>query len=156
MLRADESSSPAFINNSFEVGAPTQTPYGWTTWSDNADEADYVEETGGSKEGTYHLAHYRGSAYRVTTYQNLTNLENGLYTITAWVRCSGGQTTVQMEVNNFGGGSFTQAIPEADQWTQISISDVNVTNGQCTVGFYSHAGADQWLAVDKVEIVPQA
>lgn len=151
----DAQNPPAFANSSFEMDGPTQTPSGWTTWSDHADEADYVEETGGSKDGQYHLAHYSEEAYRVTTYQNLTNLENGVYTISAWVRCSGGETTVQMEVNNFGGGSFVKAIPQADQWTQVYISDVNVTNTQCTVGFYSYAAAGQWLAVDKVEIIPQ-
>ena len=38
-------------------------------------------------------------------------------------------------------------------WTQVTIPNIPVTNGQCTIGFYSVAGAGQWLNFDDVELV---
>ena len=33
-------------------------------------------------------------------------------------------------------------------WTQKTISNIVVSNGQCDVGIYSHASASQWVDVD--------
>jgi hypothetical protein len=38
---------------------------------------------------------------------------------------------------------------------QISIANVNVTNGSATVAFTSQASAGQWLEVDKVSFAQQ-
>lgn len=102
----------------------------------------------------YHATHWSSSAYQTYTAQTVTELANGTYTATAWVRSSGGQAGCFMEAKDFGGTAIKVNIPSGPStWAKITVSDINVTNGQCTVGFYSSASANQWLHFDDVELV---
>lgn len=143
-------------NSGFEKdGQNTQNPAGWSTWTDNnSQDADYTNNYQ-PYSGGYRLEHYKASSgYRVFTYQTPTGLVNGLYTVKAWVVSSGGQNTCQMQVKDFGGtGIYTNIT--AVSWTQITVTNVNVTNGQCTIGFWSDANAGNWLVVDNVELIKQ-
>jgi len=138
-----ESSATNLISNpGFEADGPTQNPSGWLTWSGtNTPNADYTESFGGSQEGTYHLTHYYGQtgSWNVYTYKSFTGLSNGYYTLSAWVRKGGnGFTTSRMEAKDFGAGSILTAdVPSSSVYQKVTISGIKVTNGQCTVGFYT-------------------
>lgn len=137
-------------NADFESGA-TQTPPGWSEWG--ATSASYTETVGGAHTGTYHLTHWSSSAYSCSTYRVVTGLTNGTYTLSAWVKSSGGQTTAQMYAKNFGGTEIDYAInTPISNWTQITIKNINVTNSQIELGFYSVANAGNWLNMDDVSL----
>lgn len=137
-------------NGGFETGGATQTPSGWTTWASTGNsDADKTEAGGHS--GSYRLTHWKSSAYSVSTYQIKTGLANGTYTLRAWVKSGGGQTTCQLYAKNFGGTEKDFTLPTTSTWTQITISGISVTNGQCEIGLYSVAGAGQWCNMDDVE-----
>ncbi|WNR45946.1 glycosyl hydrolase 53 family protein [Paenibacillus roseipurpureus] len=144
-------------NPSFETdGAATQSVTGWSTWSPNAQysAADYTE-TGGFL-GTYRATHWNANPYEVYTFQIVKNLQNGTYTLKAWVRSGGGQSTAKLLAKNFGSASSLFAtIPSSGAWTQITIPNIGVTNGQCEVGVYSVAATGQWLSFDQVELYRQ-
>jgi arabinogalactan endo-1,4-beta-galactosidase len=135
-------------NPGLENGA-SQTPTGWSESGANVDASK--SETGNPHSGTYKGTHWRSSAYSVNTYQTKTGLTNGVYTFRAWVMSGGGQSTAVMKAENCGGSQQTLNIPTTSTWTQITISNVNVSNGQCTIGFSSVAAANQWLNFDDVE-----
>lgn len=145
-------------NPGFEAGGATQVPFSWGTWpgasGQNAD-ADFTE-TGG-RSGSYRLTQYKAAAYEVYSDQTITGLPNGSYTLRAWVVSGGGQNSVFMEAKNYGGGARTAPIPATGwpNWQQITISSINVTNGQITIGFYSNANAGNWMSVDDVELYKQ-
>ncbi|MBA2482263.1 MAG: right-handed parallel beta-helix repeat-containing protein [Planctomycetes bacterium] len=135
-------------------GAGVQAISGWSTWAGSAGtdaDADYSESYGGAHGGTFHGTHWRNSAYEVYTYQVVTGLTNGTYTLSAWVKGSGGQTYGWMEAKDFGGTKLTANIPATSTWTQLTIGGVQVTNGQCVIGFYSRAGAGQWIYFDDIQ-----
>lgn len=135
-------------NASFEGDAATQTPTGWNTWCGSSGtncDADFTETNSGGHYGSLHGTHYKASAYEVDTYQNVTGLKNGSYTLKAWVKSSGGQNAVYMEAKNYGGSDLSVAIPATNTWTAIEIPNVNVTNGTCTIGFYCNANAGKWI-----------
>lgn len=141
--------NPGFEND----GVPTQTPTGWSTAGANPD-ADYTQS--GGHIGSYMLLHWDDVDYEVYTYQTITGLTNGLYTLTAWVKNDyGNLSTAYMEVKDYGGTTRTYNIPISSTWTQISITDINVTNGQCTIGFYSNSPSTRWYDVDDVEFYIQ-
>ncbi|MGB3780294.1 MAG: family 43 glycosylhydrolase, partial [Tunicatimonas sp.] len=142
------------VNNpSFEAdNAYTQNPTGWSSSSSNVD-ADYAEGSSNSRTGSYRGTHWKGSAYQVYTYQTVTGLSNGSYTARAWVRSGGGQSTALFLAQNYGGNQRTVNIPATSTWTQVSIPNIQVTNGKCEVAFYSVAGANQWINFDDVELV---
>lgn len=143
-------SSGNLVNNAgFETDGATQNPTGWTTWSNGNDLANYTEAGGYS--GSYKLSHWNSVAYQVSTHQIKTGLPNGTYTLKAWVRSGGGFKTSQMYVKNFGSSEKNTPIPTTSTWTQITITNIHVTNGQAEFGFWTDANANNWISVDNVE-----
>lgn len=142
-------------NASFDAQAPSTpltVPGGWIESYDQDSSALVTDDV---YDGTRSLKQSGTVPYVVSTKQNLTYLPNGLYTLTAWVKSSGGQTQAAMRVLNYGGTERVVNIGAASVWTQIAITGVNVTNGQATIAFSSQAAAGQWLRVDKVAFQQQ-
>ena len=132
------------VNPGFESGLNN-----WTIWSNGNNSAAYTESGGHS--GSYRLTHWANSAYQVSTYQTFTGLANGTYTVTAWVQSSGGQKTCQLYAQNFGGTEKNVALPTSSgTWKQITITGINVTNGQCEIGLWSDANAGNYCSMDDV------
>jgi hypothetical protein len=156
---AQAATTNTLLNASFEDDqAAVWTPRQWTTqtYGTTPSFASYSETYAGGHSGTYHGTHYRPDNYEVYTYQTASNLPNGTYTLSAWARCTGGQAQVQLQAKNYGGAVVAAAIPASpNQWVQISIPDVIVSNGTCEIGFYSRASGGQWLHYDDVELVRQ-
>jgi len=122
---------------------------GWGVWP----AGPSYTETWGMNSGASHLTHWGKNPYYVTTYQGLTGLSNGLYTLKAWVKGYKGVGGVrQMYVKNFGAGQMTADLPAASAYTQVVISDNNVTNGTAEIGFFSNdpSGKNSLLYVDDV------
>lgn len=146
-------SNPGFDdNNGF-----SWTPSGWDSWN-QAGDSDYAESNGGAVSGSYHGTQWNSVAYQVHTKQLISGIPNGLYTMRAWVRSTGGQNYSFMTVKDFGLGSnveITYNIGTTANWTQIAIPNINVTNGQALIGFYSDSPADKWLYFDNVEFFRQ-
>ena len=144
------------VNPGFEAdNAAVSSPTGWSTTGDA--NADYTEAYGGAHSGTYHGSHWRTSSYEVYTYQTLSGLTNGTYKFSAWIKSDGGQPTAQLQAKNYGGALLTANITNTyGSWVQVSISGIQVTNGQCELGFYSKAYASQWFYFDDVTFTAQA
>ncbi|MBO9701394.1 MAG: family 43 glycosylhydrolase [Sporocytophaga sp.] len=110
--------------------------------------------TGGSHDpGRYALSQSSSSAYQSTIYQNIT-LPNGTYTLSAWVKSSGGQKAANIYAKNFGGSEMNYSINRSmGNWTKVTISNINVTNGTIQVGVFSDANAGNWVNVDDFSLV---
>ena len=139
-------------NPGFEVdNAATQTPVNWTTGGTNP-EANYTEATAHS--GAYRLTHYKNAAYAVSTSQTITGLPNGTYTFQAWVISPYAMTTNKLFAKDFGAGQIDANITVAAGWQKVRITGINVTNGQCTIGFYTSGNA-KYCSFDDVEFYKQ-
>jgi len=139
-------------NPGFEVdNAATQTPVSWTTGGANP-EANYSETTAHS--GAYRLTHYKNAAYTVSTSQTITGLPNGTYTFQAWVISPYTMTTNKLFAKDFGAGQIDANITVAAGWQKVRITGINVTNGQCTIGFYTSGNA-KYCSFDDVEFYKQ-
>ncbi|UYZ63894.1 right-handed parallel beta-helix repeat-containing protein [Hymenobacter weizhouensis] len=143
-------------NPSFdEDGTGAQRPRGWSTTGTEA--ADFAASNSSPRTGGWHGSHWLGSAYTVHTHQLVRNLPNGLYTFRAWVKTASDHAGARLQVENFGGSTKTLAVPQNTwKWTQVAITDINVTNGQARIGFYSEAAANKWFHFEDVELVLQA
>jgi len=109
--------------------------------------------SGSHNPGRWAMSQYSSSAYTATMYQNIS-LPNGTYTLSAWVKSSGGQNTANIYVKNFGGSEKGYSINSSiGSWTKISISNINVTNGSIEVGVYSVANAGNWVNADDFSMV---
>lgn len=141
-------------NPSFEADRVSQTTVaGWSNWT-NLTTGTPTSNKSGGHTGNWAAQHSFTSAYSAATHQivkgpNGAALPSGTYTLTAWVKSSGGQPTAQLFVKSFGGAEIDAAVNTAiGSWTKFTLSNIAITNGQADVGFFSVANAGNWLIVD--------
>jgi arabinogalactan endo-1,4-beta-galactosidase len=146
------SAATTLTNPGFEASGGTQTPPGWSESSASGQQSASFTEAGG-RSGTYRLSHWASSAYQVETYQQLTGLATGSYTLRAWVRSGGGQVATYLALRDCGGTEQRTPIPTTSTWTQISVT-AQVTTGRCTASIVSNARAGNWINVDDLEFGP--
>jgi arabinogalactan endo-1,4-beta-galactosidase len=144
-------------NPGFESGSSaTATPTGWSTYSAGGQNAASYTEAGGHT-GAYRLTHWSASAYKVETYQYLSGLTDGSYTLTAWVRSSGGQNSAYLALRNCGSAEQRTDLPVTPDgaWIRL-VTSVTVTGGQCTISINSDANAGNWINVDDLALTSGA
>jgi lysophospholipase L1-like esterase len=133
-------------NPGFEAGGNA-----WSVVSQGSNQS--VIDTTRPNSGASHLTHASSTPYWVATYQILNGLPNGLYTLKAWVRGTAGH---QLYVKNFGSpDSMSVTTSASDAYTQLTISNINVTNGSAEVGFWTSDGSGGWLNVDDMTFYKQ-
>lgn len=142
----------ALENTSFE-----QDLTGWeTSFGPEGSETpisikDWTPENGGMKR----LNYWSANAYTADTFQTATGLENGTYTLSAWVARGDGFTQSYMYAKNTGRAEVKVNIPvSSSSWTKISLPVV-IENNQVTIGFYADGAADKWLGVDLISLVKE-
>lgn len=142
------------MNPSYEADRVSQIDLaGWSTWFNTAADPNSNIE-GGAHSGRWSGNQYAAAAYSASRYQNITGLPNGTYTLKVWVKSSGGQSTAQIYVKNYGGTELDAAINTSiSSWTQITIPNIQVTNGKAQIGLYSVANAGNWVRVDDWSLV---
>lgn len=138
-------------NPGFETDGYTNSPTGWNVWLDDGVNGETIKTEGNGFDGNYKLSFWNESAYGCSIYQNVTGLENGTYTLSAWVMTNANQTVNQLYVKNYGGEEMTQTLPVSDLgWNKVVIDNIQVTNGQCELGIYSIANGGDWCNIDNV------
>ncbi|MYR93955.1 MULTISPECIES: glycosyl hydrolase 53 family protein [unclassified Streptomyces] len=144
---AQAATTPA--NPGFESGTT-----GWSTYSPTGQPAASFTEPGGHT-GATRLSHWSASAYRVETYQYLTGLTDGTYTLSARVRSSGGQNAAYIALRNCGTAEQRTDLPATANgaWIRV-VTSVRVTGGGCTISLNSDAGAGQWANFDDITFTP--
>jgi lysophospholipase L1-like esterase len=122
-------------------------------WSSASQGGTVSTSTARPNSGASHLVHSSTAPYWAYTAQTLTGLANGLYTVKAWVRGTAGH---QLYVKNFGGGQVAVTSVASDVYTQLTLSNINVVNGQAEIGFWTNdsVGAG-WLHVDDMVFYKQ-
>jgi arabinogalactan endo-1,4-beta-galactosidase len=88
--------------------------------------------------------------HTATVTQDTVSLPNGIYTLTAMVECSGGQTSAKLSVAPVNGTTQTVNLPTASTWTQVQIANVSVTAGEATLTITVNGNAGNWLRVESV------
>lgn len=139
---------PAVVNPDFEADAAgVAVPSGW---SESGQVAASFTEAGGAVGG-FRLTHFAATAYQVETYQRITGLKHGSYTLRASVRTSSTQTAAYLFLRDCGGPTERIDLPRTgpEWWVQIVLS-TTVRTGRCTLGVHSDGAAGSWLNVDAV------
>lgn len=139
--------NPGFEEDNLVTG----TPSGWQLWAASSDEYNAIKTEWGGYSGDWKLTFWKADSYSCSAYQTFSGLENGAYTLSAWIMGNGGQKVCQLYAKNYGGTEKTAAIPVSDiNWNRVEISEIEVTNGQCEVGIYTEANANDWVNIDLV------
>lgn len=140
------------LNPSFEADRVSQsTLAGWTD-STNAGSDPNSNHLGGHT-GRWSMSQSSSSAYTASMFQNIS-LPNGTYTLSAWVKSSGGQKSAKLFAKNFGASELDHSINQSiGSWTQVSIPGITVTNGSIQVGISSDANAGNWAYADDFSLI---
>jgi arabinogalactan endo-1,4-beta-galactosidase len=139
------------LNPGFEDQETSGIPTDWN--HTGAAEAITLEDRGHS--GDFRLTHRSSEAYQVETWQTVSGLENGWYTLRAWARSSGEQNAVYIALK-CGSDERRVNVPSTMpgyRWIQVVVSN-QVMDGECTISLYSDGNPDTWASFDDVELVP--
>lgn len=147
----DASTVSILVNGSFELG--------YSGWSFEPPTAQskyaYTQVPQGSAytpDGSLNeLATWSGTdAFTVRVFQIFSGLPSGKYTFSGYFNRGDGLNNAYVYANNCGGPERTMPIPRtADtQWLQIGIGGIDVTAGQCEVGFLVDSNPNNWLNAD--------
>ena len=99
--------------------------------------------------GQWSLRQYSPSAYTADLTQTVNGLPSGNYTLKAWVKSSGGQNTAQIFARGYGGPELDASLnTHLANWTLITVPNIPVTTGACTIGLHSDAYSGDWLEAD--------
>jgi arabinogalactan endo-1,4-beta-galactosidase/putative cell wall-binding protein len=98
----------------------------------------------------YKFKSWLGSAFKYNISQGITSIPNGNYTMKAWVE-GGDGGTVNLFAKGFGGTDKTLDVTGHSSWTQVTMNNIKVTNGQCTIGMDVNGAAKSWWELDGIE-----
>lgn len=141
-------------NPGFEADRVRQTSVaGWvTSWTSLAGDAPYVNTLGG-RTGRWALTLRHGGKTIGSAVQDIV-LPKGVYTLTAWVKSSGGQGVAKLYAGGHGGAEQALALnrPLA-AWTEITLPGIKVDTGHVQIGVYAEGKEGDWLSLDDVSLV---
>ncbi|WP_163537987.1 glycoside hydrolase family 97 catalytic domain-containing protein [Gracilibacillus sp. YIM 98692] len=130
------------VNGDFENGTT-----GWTLTGSGLGGVDANDAYEGSKYWIWY-----DDAYTAKVYQQVTELENGTYTVSAMVKQNNGIPEIsRMELTGHGGDPVYTNIEHGDEYTQITET-VEVTNGTLEIAFYQEALDEANLQIDNVTL----
>jgi arabinogalactan endo-1,4-beta-galactosidase len=143
------STSISLLNPGFEEQEADGTASGWN--NTGAIEAVKIEDKGHSGEAR--LTHKSEQAYQVETWQSVSGLTNGWYTLRAWIRSSGGQNEVYIALKSGSEEKRVYLPPTTPgyRWIQLSLSN-QITTGDCIISLYSDGNPGTWDSFDDIEL----
>ncbi|WP_332698527.1 TIM-barrel domain-containing protein [Halalkalibacter lacteus] len=131
------------VNGNFESGDFT----GWDVTGSNAGVDSYDVYS-----GQYKAYFWSDESYQQKIEQDISDLEDGTYTVTAMVKQNTGTPSLsRMELTNYGGDNVYVDIPHGNDYVKIS-GIVDVTDGSLNIAFYQDAPGFTNLQIDHVRL----
>lgn len=127
-------------NGGFEELTTPNRPTDWTIINTNRVEAVTVFKDLGHDDGS-NVLDIRASAAAIPTVQRyFSDLPNGSYTLTLWVRNN--NSAANIEIANTGDSTKILSIPIDEEWNQLCIRDIKVSSGQMRIRISSTLSGD--------------
>lgn len=145
-----------FIQTSVKNGS---MEFGTSNWETNGTDgaakvsvADFANKLAGN--GIYVGEHSASKEYTAETYQTISGLKSGRYTLMAKVKASGsdGHSFMYAQVGNM---RMKYPVSVTEEYQIIRIPNVLVNGGSCKVGFITEGGQEDTLYFDQVSLVKQ-
>lgn len=149
--------APEIVWDTLDNGDISGYMDGWSETGD-VDGSDNKWPNGGNEP---EIVQWRATAYKVATWQTVSPLQDGTYTLSADVMraatlnehyifakgCKLGEPDAQVKQDTTAANS--------SGYTTVTLANIEVTSGSCTVGVYIDAPADGWANVDNFVFVKQ-
>lgn len=153
--------SPNKINNpGFESGSLENWNIVGTSDDEKLDKGTSVawqalNKPADSHSGSHIFSYWYGTPYAFKLTQTITGLDNGIYELKVWASGGGGDTKLKLLAENFGGETrSTDAVNTGyNVWKQYTVNNIEITNGQVTIGFDVEVPGGVWGYFDDFELV---
>ncbi|MBR2087609.1 MAG: family 43 glycosylhydrolase [Oscillospiraceae bacterium] len=107
----------------------------------------------GGRTGNWCMQQWSDKDFKGTLTQNVT-LPNGTYTLKAYAKSNGSINQSYIYVKGYGGADKQFTVKDAgNNWKEVTIKDIQVTNGKCEVGIYTDAKAGAWIKTDDFTLI---
>lgn len=127
------------LNPSFEADRVAVTvPAGWSSSNGSNVSGGHTGRWAWQLSGTSSLA------------QSLARLPNGTYALSAWIKSN--TAGAQLYAKGSGGTDKTATLAAASSWTNLAITGIAVSNGECEIGV---KGSGQTVSVDDLALTRQ-
>ncbi|MFD0692907.1 glycosyl hydrolase 53 family protein [Paenibacillus sp. GCM10027628] len=135
-------------NPGFESGDNSN----WTITGDNS-AVKVTADSANAHASSYALHYSLPQAMPFMATQTITGLPNGSYTLKVWSHGGGGENSLKLFAGNYGGEEKTADIQNTGwlQWKHPIVMDIQVTNGQATIGVKADGNAGNWGNIDDFE-----
>lgn len=114
-----------------------------------------MEKTAANVHGeSTSLSYWKDSPFNFTISQKLTGLENGIYKLKVWSMGDKGKKDLFLFANN-GQNNMKVKIVDTSwgNWNKFEISDIEVVNGELTVGVSAICSSGDWGKLDDFELI---
>lgn len=140
----------AILNAGFEEdNSEVNTPKGWTVTGDNA----AVSVVKGGCEGSYALFYSYTSAYTVSTWQTISDLEDGNYDLEFYYKNSGGQSACYISAGSTNESQKMTSLQVAPHvWVKSIVRGIHVQGGKCTISIFSEGQEGDWSRFDALRL----
>jgi arabinogalactan endo-1,4-beta-galactosidase len=137
-------------NPGFESGDFTA----WTV-EGSKQAVDISSEAQNVHRGTYVMHYWLDGPFTFIVSQKISGLENGTYTLSAWIQGGGGEKTLQLFARDYGGEIRMVDIVNTGwlDWQAPTLKDIVVNNGTCTIGLKVASDGGNWAFFDDVQLV---
>jgi arabinogalactan endo-1,4-beta-galactosidase len=138
-------------DSSFEKG----TLEGWTVVGE-AGVLSNERNPGNAHTGLHSLHYWRGESFKVELLRKFSGIKDGRYSLKAWAAGSGGEKSLQLFARDCGDGApKTAAMGNTgwQKWKQYTVSGIQVSGGNCTVGVAIDGVTGNWGNVDDIEFL---
>ena len=123
------------LNPSFEADrVAVTTPAGWVTTSGSNVTGGHTGRWSWQLTGTSSLG------------QTIASLPNGTYRFSAWAKSSAAGAQLYVKI---GGVQKTSPVPSANAWTNVTITNIAVSDGKAELGV---TGSGQTVTIDDFEL----
>lgn len=125
-------------------------------WTIDGDKVVDVVTKGGDALDTSAMHYWSDKAFHFTASQKFTGLKDGKYTVAVSTQGGGGQTKYQLFAKT-AAGTQTADIKDTkwNEWHTFEIKNVEVRDGQCTIGVTMEAAPGTWGSLDNFEFYRQ-
>ncbi|UJF34925.1 glycosyl hydrolase 53 family protein [Paenibacillus hexagrammi] len=136
-------------NAGFELGDGSS----WTIEGDS-NAVKVVSDSANAHNSEYALHYSLNQDMPFTVSQKITGLKNGTYTLKAWSQGGGGENSLKLFANGYGGKEKTADIVNTGwvQWKHPEITNIEVTNGEITIGVQADGKNGNWGNIDDFEL----
>lgn len=128
---------------------------GWTITGDAS--AVTIDSSAGNALGTGAMKYWAADAFKFDATQTIKNLKPGKYTLAVKTQGGGGQFKYQLFLKGDNGKFEAVTITDTkwNEWHTWEIKDVEIKNGEATIGIMMEATPGNWGSMDDFEFYLQ-